>query len=296
LLSDTAEDNTATPEAGKTMTAQATQFAILPPPLAGTDEDIHVDLAITRLDRQRALELRQEVYQRKGLSRETALKPRVSPQSCVPGSAIFVAKQEAVVMGTISFYMDSVMGLPMDEVYGKEVDTMRERYARIAEVGSLAVLETRRDLGVITMLYQAAFRWAVTTNTQCVVACVRPSTRRVYSKVLLFEVLGESKRLPRFLGTPSIPIALDIANAPALCREVHGAEPDSQSHKIFCDLHLPNSYAGHGAAEYRQWSDEEVSWMVEAGQLVVTEDDRLYIERHYAIHGKPDHVEQARRP
>jgi hypothetical protein len=281
LLSDTAEHNTATPEVGKTMTAQATQFAILPPPLAGTYEDIHVDLALTRLDRQKALELREEVYRRKGLSRETALKPRVSAQSCVPGSAIFVAKQQEAVVGTISFYMDSVMGLPMDEVYGKEVDTMRERYARIAEVGSLAVLESRRDLGVITMLYQAAFRWAVATKTQCVVACVRPSTRRAYSKMLLFEVLGQSKRLPRFLGTPSIPIALDVTNAPALCREVHGADPGSQSHKIFCDLHLPNSYAGHGAAQYRQWSDEEVSQMIKTGQLALTEDDRLYIERHY---------------
>jgi len=203
------------------MTAQATQFAILLPPLAGTREDVHVDLALSRRDRQRALELCGEVYQRKGLLPETARKPRVSPQSCVPGSAIFVAKQDGAIVGTISVYMDSVMGLPMGEVYAEEVDTMRERYARIAEVGSLAVLESRRDLGVIIMLYQAAFRWAVATSTECVVACVRPSTRRVYKKMLLFEVIGESKLLPRFLETPSIPIALDITTAPSRCREMH---------------------------------------------------------------------------
>jgi hypothetical protein len=214
----------------------------------------------------------------------------------VPGSAIFVAKQHNAIVGTISFYMDSVMGLPMDEVYGEEVDTMRSRYARIAEVGSLAVLESRRDLGVITKLYQAGFRWAVATNTQCVVACVRPSTRRVYSKMLLFKVLGKSKRLPRFLGTPSIPIALDITNAPALCREVHGGEPDSQSHKIFCDLHLPNSYSGFRAAQYLQWSNDEVSEMIRTKQLILTEDQRLYIEGHYAIDQRRGHPQQERIP
>lgn len=275
------------------MTAQATQLVILPP-LAGAQEDVHVDLASSRSDRQTALKLCGEVYQRKGLLPGTALKPHVSAQSCVPGSAIFVAKQDKAIVGTISFYMDSAMGLPMDEVYGEEVDSMRERYARIAEVGSLAVLEGHRDLGVIILLYQAAFRWAVATGTQCVVACVRPSTRRAYSQMLLFEVLGESKRLPRFLGTRSIPIALDITTAPARCREVYGDEPDSQSHKIFCDLHLPNSYGR--AAQYLQWSNDEVLEMIKTKQLILTENDRRYIEQHYSIGRTHSNTEQERIP
>jgi hypothetical protein len=250
------------------------------------DTGVEVELAISRVDRQGALELREEVYRRKGLVRETAVQPRVSPQSCVAGSAMFVAKQQEAVVGTVSFYMDSVMGLPMDDIYRREVDTMRARFARIAEVGSLAVLESWRDLGVITMLYQAAFRWAVATKTQCVVACVSPSSRRVYSKMLLFKVLGECKRLPRFQGVASIPIALDIANA-SLCGEAHGGEAGDRSHKIFGDLHLANSYIALGAAQYRQWSGDEVSEMIRTRQLVLTEAARLYIERHYSIKEEP---------
>ena len=56
--------------------------------------------------------------------------------------------------------MDSAIGLPMDDVHGDEVDGIRARFARVAEIGGLAVLEDRRGTGITMMLYQAAFRWA----------------------------------------------------------------------------------------------------------------------------------------
>jgi hypothetical protein len=205
---------------------------------------LSVDLAYSRVDLQRALELRRDVYWRKGLLRESTLKPQVLPQAYVPGSAIFIVKERDVIVGTITFYMDSPIGLPMDDVHGEEVDQMRRRFARIAEVGGLAILENRRGVGITMMLYQATFRWAVAANTQCIVACINPSSRRVYSKLLLFEVLGGCKQHHRFLGAPSIPIGLDLATAPARYRETHGGEWDSHLHKV-------------------QWSDE-VSEMIES--------------------------------
>jgi GNAT superfamily N-acetyltransferase len=242
-------------------------------------------LALSRFDRQQALEIHRDVYKRKGLLRESTLKSQVLPQACVPGSAIFIAKEYGAIVGTISFYMDSVIGLPMDDVHGEEVDEMRGRFARVAEVGGLAVLEDRRGVGITMMLYLATFRWALATNTQCIVACVNPSSRRAYSKLLLFEVLGECRRHPRFLGAPSIPIGVDLTTALNRYEETHSGKPDGHSHKLFRDTRPPHTDADLGAAQYLQWSHDEVSEMIKTKQLKLVGDDRLYIERHYSTDG-----------
>lgn len=264
------------------MTAQRSQFVTLALPGSRTLPGLFVELAHSRFDRQHALELRSDVYKRKGLLREDTFTPHVLPQACAPGSATFVAKEDDTIVGTISFYMDSRIGLPMDDVHGEEVDNMRVRFARVAEVGGLAVLEDRWGMGITMMLYLATFRWAIATSTECIVACVNPSSRRAYSKMLLFEVLGECKQHPRFLGAPSIPIAVDLTTAPARYREIHAGEQASEWNKFFCDPHLLRTAADRGAAQYLQWSDDEVSDMIKSNQLTLAGDDLLYIEQHYS--------------
>jgi GNAT superfamily N-acetyltransferase len=239
------------------MTAQLSQFVTLSLPGSGTLPGLSVGLAHSRSDRQHALELRRDVYRRKGLLRENTLELQVLPQACAPGSAIFVAKEYGSIVGTISFYLDSAIGLPMDEVHGEEVDEMRGRFARVAEVGGLAVLEDRRGVGITMMLYLATFRWALATDAKCIVACINPSSRRAYQRLLLFKVLGECKSHPRFLDAPSIPIGVDLTTHLERYRETRG-KPDCDSHKFFRDTEPAQTYADLGAAQYLQWSDDEV--------------------------------------
>lgn len=267
------------------MTARLSQFVTLALPGSGALPGLSVGLALSRSDRQRALELRRDVYRHKGLLRENTLQPQVLPQACAQGSAIFVAKEYGSIVGTISFYLDSVIGLPMDEVHGEEVDEMRGRFARVAEVGGLAVLEDRRGVGITMMLYLATFRWALATGAQCIVACVNPSSRRAYRKLLLFEVLGECKGHPRFLDAPSIPIGVDLTTHLERYRETQSGKPDNHSHKFFRDTEPAQTYSDLRAAQYLQWSDDEVSEMIKTRQLTLVGDDLLHIERHYSTTG-----------
>lgn len=245
--------------------------------------DVTVELAQSRLDRRRALELHRDVYIHKGLLRP-ALRLRVSPQACAPGSAIFVAKAHDAIVGTITFYMDSVIGLPIDDVHGEEVDEVRGRFARVAEVGGLAVREDRRGCGITMMLFVAAFRWAVATGVDYIVACVNPSYRRVYGR-LLFQVLGECRQHRRFLAAPSIPIGLDMASAPARYRESGRGAADERLQAFLRDPHSPGGFAGRGLAAYLQWSDDEVSEMIRTEQLLLVGEEHRYVERHYATDG-----------
>lgn len=177
---------------------------------AGSGRDLTIAIATAGDDRDKALALHRAVYIRRGLL--SADDP--PPRGRRPGSAIIVARENDAVVGTISVYRDSVAGLPMDEMHGDEVTRMRARFARIAEVGSLAVDESRRGLDVTMLLFLAAFRWARLGDVEALVACVNPSYRRVYSKLLPFEVLGPCREHVRFHKAPSIPIGLDLMTAP----------------------------------------------------------------------------------
>jgi hypothetical protein len=263
------------------MTTQLLQFVTLTLPGSGTLPGLSVGLAHSPADRQRAMEIRRDVYRRKGLLPENTPQPQVLPQACAPGSAIFVAKEFGSIVGTISFYLDSAIGLPMDEVHGAEVDEMRRRYDRVAEVGGLAVLEDRRGVGITMMLYLATFRWALATDAKSIVACINPSSRRAYRRLLLFEELGDCKQHPRFLNAPSIPIGVDLSAHLESYRKNRG-KPDDHSHKFFHDTQPEQTYVELGAAQYLQWSDDEVSEMIRTSQLTLAGDDRLHIERHYS--------------
>jgi len=243
------------PEAEMKTSATPSGFAALALPSSGVLTELTVSAATLRVERQRAVEFQREVYRREGLLRDDTLEPQVLPQASAEGSTIFVVRERDAIVGTVTFYMDSAMGLPMDAVHGEEVNEMRGRFARVAEVGGLAVMKDRRGVVITMMLCQAMFRWAVARDTECLVACVNPSSRRVYSRMLLFEVLGECKRHPRFLGAPSIPIGLDLTTAPERYRDAHGAEAENHLHKFFCETPAQYGFADLGSSPYLQSSD-----------------------------------------
>lgn len=184
----------------------------------GTVAGLSVGIAASHLERQQALELHHDVYLRRGLLPHDRQASRPLTHGAVPGTVVFVAKEHETSVGTITVFSDSAIGLPIDDVHQDEVDAMRRRFARVAEVGRLAVVENRRGCGITMMLYEATFRWALGTGAQCLVACVNPSFRRVYSRLLLFDVLGGVKPHPRYRQAPSIPIGLDLTAAVVLAR------------------------------------------------------------------------------
>jgi hypothetical protein len=212
--------------------------------------DISVSAVQSRRDRQRAQELLRSVYIRKGLLDEDVRRLPVLPQACSPGSVIFVAKDHDEIVGTITFYMDSAIGLPIDGVHRAEIDQVRERFGRIAEVGSLAVRENRRYRGIVTMLFLMAFRCAVVKKIECIVACVNPSYRRVYSRLLGFGVLGQCREHTKFLGSPSIPIGLDLSiQAPRLNgKDLAASDP---LRKLLHGIDPARAFADPGSAGLR---------------------------------------------
>src|SRR5262249_21784760 len=142
----------------------------------GDARNISVRVATSPSEYLQAIRLKHQAYIRAGILELRRLsRDDVLPQLFLPGSALIVATQQDAVIGTISVYEDSELGLPMEEVHPEELKSMRKRGPRISEVGALAVAETSRGRGVTLMLYYAMYRWAVAQRLDGIVACVHPS-------------------------------------------------------------------------------------------------------------------------
>jgi hypothetical protein len=215
--------------------------------------------ARTQSQRLQALRLRQDVYARKGLLDHVARDClHIAPQAFVSGSGLFIASRNGVVEGTVSIYADSDIGLPMDEVHPAEVDRMRQRVSKIAEVGGLAVAEEARNLSVTFMLYYTVFHWSRRNHFGGLVICVHPS-KRVYHSLLQFEILGQITAHPRFRSAPSLPLGLEMAT---VLNQVHPRRGESRSkmdvRSFFCEERIPLDFPKPGNGACQQWTKQEI--------------------------------------
>jgi len=233
--------------------------------------------------RMQALRLRQDVYVRKGLIASHARGHLyVPPQSFLPRSALLVARRGETVIGTLSVYADSEMGLPMEEVHPREVERMRLQASSIAEVGGLAVAEEARAFGVTLMLYYAMFRWSIANKFASLVACTHPSVTRVYQTAFLFEVLGEERVHPRLCDAPSIPMGLDMLTAQERARKTYkGVSGKMDLYYFFCELDHPLDFPEGSNGTVPQWTADEILTMASEGYLNLSDDAFDILAGHY---------------
>ncbi len=237
-------------------------------------------LARNTSQRRQALQLRHEVYARKGLVLETN-GLYVPPQAFLPASALLVARREDTVIGTLSVYADSEIGLPIDKVHPVEVDRMRSRVSRVAEVGGLAVAEEDRSFGVTLMLYYAMFKWCRLHDFGGLIASTHPSAKRVYQSAFLFEILGPECPHPRWRSAPSIPLGLDIVTAPDRARKAYeGVQGKLNLYSFFCELDFPLDFP-ESTSENMQWGKDEIVMMASGGYVDMPDDVIAVLAHHY---------------
>lgn len=241
-------------------------------------------LASTPFERDQALELRDYVYRKKGLITHSTMVTPLAPAALSPGSAIFLAKRDYLSVGTISFLVDSAVGLPIDAVHAYEVNEIRKRQATIAEISSLAVAEESRGGCVTLLLFREIFRWAMAAGIRYLVAAVNPSTKRVYERLLSFQTLGTPRKYKSLSDAPSIPLLLDLDRAFSQTAEHARSFPLSRDNLIhfFCDSDH-QCYPGFpNSARYLQWTPTEIRQLITQGRITLTNEITQLLAVHYA--------------
>jgi hypothetical protein len=207
--------------------------------------EIILKIAETRADWEAAFQLVQLSYERSGLAEPNPFGMRVTPYHLLPTTEVFVAQLRDEVICTVSLVRDGDCGLPMQSIYGAEVQARRSAGLQLAEVSCLA--DRRKDPERFFPLFIALSRLMV----QCarcrgvdqLLVTVHPRHARFYRRYMAFEVFGDEKAYPVVCNNPAVAMCLDFARIdrdPPACYGQFFGEP------------LP-----HSLTEYRPMPDAD---------------------------------------
>ncbi|MBI3323715.1 MAG: hypothetical protein HYZ92_00350 [Candidatus Omnitrophica bacterium] len=176
-----------------------------------------------------AMRLVYREYLRRGYVNPNPHQLKISVFHALPETTTFVAVHQRLgVIGTTTLILDSPLGLPMDEVYKRELDQMRQRH-RLAEISMLTldhdffgrgVLPTLHAHKMILMLrlFKVMFDYLRTcTGTTELVACFNPRHRILYD-FLHLQSLGGLKSYSVVNGHPAVAGHLNIGQTRGLAR------------------------------------------------------------------------------
>ena len=95
-------------------------------------------IAQTREEREAAFALIYQCYLRAGLCQPNQFGLRISPYHLSTGSEMFITVRDGEVVATVSLFIDSDMGLPMESVYPEQVNEVRQNGYLMGEISCLA--------------------------------------------------------------------------------------------------------------------------------------------------------------
>lgn len=180
----------------------------LPPP----EPDITYKIAEAFPERQAAFRLLYNSYLRAGLIEPNPSGMRVMHHHLLPTTDIFLALLRGEAISTVSLIGDGQLGLPMEATYPNEVNELRQRGVRLAEVSALA--DRRRQLSRTLPVFVALTRLMIQSSRarrfEQVLVAVHPRHARFYQRLLGFEALGSERSYPAVCNRPAVALKLDF--------------------------------------------------------------------------------------
>jgi hypothetical protein len=201
----------------------------------GLTRDIRVKIATEQADFEEAFELLSANYRARGYDLESEKPYRFTPSHALPGTIMVVAKHEGHVVATMTVVLDNAtLGLPLECIYGEEIEQLRGEGRRLGEAISLADsgLTVREFIQVFKALIKLAMQYhRKNGGTTCVIV-VNPRHAGFYQRVLGFTSLGSGRSYPTVQNHPAEAYVLDFeemeTNTPQIYEEIFGEDlPES---------------------------------------------------------------------
>lgn len=169
-------------------------------------------------------------YQARGYEGPGAANYRFTSYHALPDTAVLVAKTAGQVVATMSLTPDNtLLGLPMENLYRVEVQELRRQGRRLVEAGSLAEqgLSPREFLHVFPVLMQLAWQHVALHGNITTVIAVNPRHSGFYTRLHGFLPLGPRRAYDRVQGHPAEAFYLDphsmAARVPEVYQRIFGA-------------------------------------------------------------------------
>jgi hypothetical protein len=186
------------------------------------------ELATSAEDYFAALKLVQDVYLKEGYvnADESSCPCRILENHFFEKTAVFIGKKENKLIFTVSLFPDSPNGLPMDSIYKKELDSLRDKGRMVGEVGCLATHPEFRDGSQNIPMHgnKIMLNYAMEyLKLDDLVITVHPRHALVYKEILMFEEIGKGqvKAHPKVNGNPAVALRLNLHEAETKCRHFY---------------------------------------------------------------------------
>jgi hypothetical protein len=169
---------------------------------------------------------------------------RLSLHNALPTTKVFVARKDEDVLGTVSVIQDSVLGLPMDEIYQDELVRLRRAQRGIAEVSALAIRSECRALGLpilMRLVRMIVVYTAEVARLDDLCIAVNPRHVSFYQKALSFTMFGPLRGYQKVNGAPAVAMHCDLGFVRQLMAET--ARRGTVTNDLCGFLFAPETYA-----------------------------------------------------
>ncbi len=180
--------------------------------------------AETVAERRAAFSLVHDEYLRLGYIRKPTPSGMIYRlHHVLPTSATLILKDGPTVVGTLTHVLDTdLYGLPMDKVYGDELNALRRQGRRVAELSALAVRRTYCLQSLFMLLVRAAYGYALERRVTDFCIMVNPRHAAFYRTLFLFEDLGPVRPYP-LVNAPAVALRADLVSFPDRIRDLLGS-------------------------------------------------------------------------
>jgi hypothetical protein len=198
-------------------------------PVEGVHREITVELAATRHDWEDALHLVAGNYQQRRYETGHTCDLRFTSYHALPDTVVTIAKEHGRVLATMSVFVDNtLLGLPMDDLYAAELRPLRAAGRRLCEAGCLASrdLNLREFMAVFEALIRLVWQHHVAEGGDTVVISCNPRHRLYYTRVLGCEPMGGVRAYAAVENHPAEAFVLHVDRlrqySPAMYAKIFG--------------------------------------------------------------------------
>lgn len=179
-------------------------------------EELQIEIASGQQDFETAFRLLHDCYVGSGLMDAHVSGLRCNSYSFLPNTAIIILKKGVRVIGTVSLIRDSTMGLPSDEKYKIENDTLRNEGKVLTEVSALAIDVEFRNQGHLLNLLLMKFLYNYTkkySDSNYLVCTIHPRAEDFYSALWGFKRRGSQVSYGYVKGALAIYMFMELSEA-----------------------------------------------------------------------------------
>ncbi len=170
-------------------------------------------------------------------------KRRVLIYNTFKNSATFIAKKNNIVIGTMSVFPDNkTFGLPLDSDYKNNIDKLRNKGHRIAEVGGFAIERNKRGTNqrIAMEFNRILIRYLLFLKIDSIIIGINPKHEHIYRGIFFFKSLGKKHNNYKFVNNvPVIPLQLNIKKIKNKYKKTYNKKKDKKNiYKFFFDKNV----------------------------------------------------------